>query len=114
MVEKDIWGRPLEKYAYSYTIHSSQELSLHTGSEMWLRITAEGSIDKISQLAGRESAADLRETSQITLKTLESVLMLTLSPDIFRDFACPSLISGCIKLMPTVQVSGTASVSLLY
>lgn len=103
------WGRPLDQYAISYGHDSAKQRATLDSATV---IKAHKAINQICKLGGHPNQVNQNnEANQITLSTLESVLKLALSPANFRDFACPPLVSGCIKLMAMVKQSGKSSVS---
>lgn len=101
------WGRPLNLYAISYDVAAAKKretLDSRTATE------ARDAINRICQLGAQVHQVNHNgETDEITLAMLEAVLKLALSPQTFRNFASPPLISGCIKLMALVKVSGKIS-----
>ncbi|CAE6417094.1 unnamed protein product [Rhizoctonia solani] len=107
------WGRPLAQY-YSavYDLGPSsldQRRTFDVAAVVALRLKARGGIQKICDLGERRGALPPGCPKLITLNMLEAISKLVLFPKALSDFARPTLVSGCIKLMKTVQESGRIS-----
>lgn len=104
------WGRHSDQYYASYSLDVAKQRATLTSD---LEIEAQAAIQQICKLAKETRSLNKNnEVEKITLSTLESVLKLCADPDAFRHLACPPLISGCIKLMETIRMSGKPSVSI--
>ncbi|KAF8676828.1 hypothetical protein RHS04_06223 [Rhizoctonia solani] len=104
------WGRPLASYYDSIretrTSFLAQRKNLGLGAAMTLRTKARSGIQKICELGERRGPVPPGYINVITLSVLESISKLVLLPRAVGDFAHPTLISGCIKLMASIQESG--------
>ncbi|CAE6480817.1 unnamed protein product [Rhizoctonia solani] len=99
------WGRPLAEYISSFTEDASKGRFYQSEFEP----IALEAIEQVCQLAGDGSNISMRDVEQISVATLDTILVLSRSPLYLRHFESPSLISGCIKLMASVQVNGNPS-----
>ncbi|CAE6475568.1 unnamed protein product [Rhizoctonia solani] len=104
------WGRPLAYYHDSVyesgALFLEQKRVLGVSSIVALRTKARSGIRKICDLGERRGAVPPGYTKVITLSVLESISKLAFFPKVLMDFAHPALVTGCIKLMETVQKSG--------
>ncbi|KAL5637383.1 hypothetical protein ACGC1H_003974 [Rhizoctonia solani] len=107
------WGRPLARYYTTvYDLgpsFSEQKRSLDVSAVVALRTKARNSIQKICDLGERHGTLPPGYPKLITLNMLEAVSKLILFPKALSGCARPELVSGCIKLMKTVQESGKIS-----
>jgi hypothetical protein len=108
-----LWGRPLDQYVSSYGLDAAKERAgWNSELEINQRYKAREVILKICQLAGEGKVVDYNNREDlVTLPMLKSILKLSQSPNTFDEFELPPLVSGCIKLMASVQSSGESSVS---
>ncbi|CAE6507579.1 unnamed protein product [Rhizoctonia solani] len=107
------WGRPLALY-YSSAYDSGntlldQKMNHSVTSAVALRTKARTGIQKICDLGERRGALPPGYTKFVSLSMLESISKLVLLPKALADFAHPTLVSGCIKLMSTIQELGRIS-----
>ncbi|KAH7325439.1 hypothetical protein B0J17DRAFT_225320 [Rhizoctonia solani] len=107
------WGRPSAEY-YSSVYDSGpnfldQKKNLGVGNTVALRTKARNGIQKICDLGERRDPLPPGHTKLIPLNILESISKLILFPKSLVNFSHPTLVSGCIKLMATVQESGRIS-----
>ncbi|CAE6538101.1 unnamed protein product [Rhizoctonia solani] len=99
------WGRPLAQYVPLHTEDASRGQYYRREFEP---IALEG-IKQVCRLAGDGSTISKRDVDQVALTTLDAILVLSQSPLYLHHLESTSLISGCIKLMATVQVAGKPS-----
>ncbi|CAE6498912.1 unnamed protein product [Rhizoctonia solani] len=99
------WGQPLAQYTFSHSEDASRGQLYRREFEP----IALEAIQQVCRLAGDGSTVSKQDIEQVPLTTLNTILVLSQSPLYLRHFESPSLISGCIKLMASVQVAGKPS-----
>ncbi|QRW24902.1 glycosyltransferase family protein [Rhizoctonia solani] len=100
------WGRPLDDYVGSYDLAAAKKRIDITST---MKAEAEESISQVVRLAGPSQYPDPEGTKVVTLQVLESILNLSMCPQTYHYFADPPLISGCLKLMGTVEADDRMS-----
>ncbi|CAE6536398.1 unnamed protein product [Rhizoctonia solani] len=94
------WGRTIDQYTQAYgsaytrkRIHSVEDIQHPTMA----------AIERISKVTPNKT------NHGVTLSDLHSIQEFSRSPLAYSASASPSLVSGCIRLMSTIQVAGKAS-----
>ncbi|CAE6422308.1 unnamed protein product [Rhizoctonia solani] len=100
------WGRPFDLYTSSYNLTAAKTRKPITPPA---EAEAVKSISKVVQLGGAAQQPDQDKAEAVTIQVLESILEMSLCPRTFHHLAVPPLISGCVKLMNTMQVDGRTS-----
>ncbi|KDN43452.1 hypothetical protein RSAG8_06041, partial [Rhizoctonia solani AG-8 WAC10335] len=100
------WGRPLADYI---PVHGEGVAMERLAYDAEFEPIALKEIQKICRLAGDIDTIAKRDVDQVTLSTLNTILRLSRSPLYLRHFESTPLISGCIKLMASVLISGKSS-----
>ncbi|KAL5639431.1 hypothetical protein ACGC1H_006814 [Rhizoctonia solani] len=99
------WGHPLAQYIFSHNEDASRGHFYRREVEP----IALEAIQQVCRLAGDGSTISQQDVKQVSLNPLKTILVLSQSPLYLRHFESPPLISGCIKLMASVQVAGKSS-----
>ncbi|CAE7054602.1 unnamed protein product [Rhizoctonia solani] len=107
------WGRPLVHY-YNRVYDTGPTFLEHRKNlgvkdAVELCTKARTGMQKICDLGERRGILPPGFPKFITLNMLGSISKLVLLPKALSDFTRPALVSGCIKLMATVQESGRIS-----
>ncbi|EUC61190.1 MYND finger protein [Rhizoctonia solani AG-3 Rhs1AP] len=100
------WGRPLAAYILA---HGKDKAMERVPYDAEFEPIALDGIQKVCRLAGDIDTITKRDVDQVTLSTLNTILKLSQSPLYLRHFESTLLISGCIKLMTSVSISGKSS-----
>jgi hypothetical protein len=110
-----LWGRPFTQYVSSYRLNDTRARVGGTlDFEVEQYYNTREAVYKICKLAGEGKVVDYsNKEDQVTLPMLKSIMRLSLLPNTLPHLGLPALISGCIKLMASVQCSGKSSVSTL-
>ncbi|CAE6528490.1 unnamed protein product [Rhizoctonia solani] len=111
-----IWGRPIDKYACSFTIESvipeSTTKSALNLADVEILDKTRTTILAISKIGAEEDSRKIKCLAQdVTLEMLGSVNDIASSRDSFPVLTDPQLVRGCIKLMLTVASSKSKSAS---
>lgn len=110
------WGHSLEQCASSYSFEATgRELRWDPERDLGVHDEAMRAINQISMLAGeRKCITEGNRDVHVTLHMLTCVHKLYLSPNTLVELASPDLMSGCIKLMESVQCDGKPCVCLVF
>ncbi|CAE6455400.1 unnamed protein product, partial [Rhizoctonia solani] len=100
------WGRALDDYIGSFDLAAAKKRTTITPL---MEAEAAELISKVFRLSGPAQWPDPLEAKAVTIQVLDSILVLALCPRTFHYFANPPLISGCVKLIGTVQVENRIS-----
>ncbi|CAE6489510.1 unnamed protein product [Rhizoctonia solani] len=100
------WGRPLGDYILAFGEEAAMERIAYDAE---FEPIALEEMQKICRLASGGAEIAQQDVEKVTLSTLSTILRLSQSPLHLRHFESVPLISGCIKLMESIVVSGKLS-----